>query len=233
VPERSSSILLLWLYSLIATCFVVGATAAFALGLGIVVAFVLGGILALLGWTLPLASKSTRVVRGLVSQIGPVPGGARRGAIYDPGTGLYSRWYLELRLREEGERSRRYSSSFALMAVRLTGVKLAALSTNDWIRTVQDAANVTTATIRVVDLVAVLGLGELAICLLNCGPSEAEIVRDRLTSKLGSRGEALIGAVAFPQDGLEPEALIELARKRAQSAATPPAPLGLRQLGAG
>jgi diguanylate cyclase (GGDEF)-like protein len=135
--------------------------------------------------------------------------------VYDPVTGLYSRWYLELRLREEVERCRRYGSSFALVVIRLTGVGLAALATDFWVRRVEEIGALTNAALRTVDIVAALGPAELAICLVNCNFGDANSVATRLIACI-SQDQTSIGVVVFPEDELEPQAIIEVACNRAR-----------------
>jgi diguanylate cyclase (GGDEF)-like protein len=156
------------------------------------------------------------VERSLNNQISQALRAPLQGGVHDPVTGLYSRWYLELRLREEVERCRRYGTSFALVVIRLAGVGLAALATDFWVRKVDEAGELTTSGLRVVDIVASLGPAELAICLVNCDSDDAKSVATRLTDRL-AKNQASIGVVVFPQDELEAPALIEVARNRART----------------
>jgi hypothetical protein len=138
--------------------------------------------------------------------------GTRKNVLYDEETGLFHRWYLELRLEEETRRCRRYNLSMSLIVVRFE-VELAALSTGEWQASASERAVLAAQSVRSVDLASVVGPGEFAICLVHCDRAGAEAVVNRLATRLG-QWDFRIGVAVFPDDNCEGNALIELARVR-------------------
>ncbi len=136
---------------------------------------------------------------------------SRRMAIFDQESGLFSRWYLELRLHEECLRAGRYDLSISVLSVRSTS----ALTTSPeaWARKAALAAERAARSVRCTDLTASLGRGEFAVCLLHCDRRGAANALRRLMDSLeGSDWQ--VGLASFPDDAGEGKALLELAISR-------------------
>jgi diguanylate cyclase (GGDEF)-like protein len=160
------------------------------------------------------AEKAGAAGENLLTQLGIEGRGRRRLAIYDETSGLYNRWYLDLRLQEEAERCDRYGLSMAVIVMKLS-VGLTDLSEDTWGRAAADLAQRMARTVRSVDLTASLGPMEFAICLVHCNRAGAERAIARLRRDVAVR-EAEIGLAVYPEEQCEPRALIELARGRAR-----------------
>jgi GGDEF domain-containing protein len=159
----------------------------------------------------------------LVNQVQRQVDGARKSAIYDVNLGLYQRWYLETRLKQEIARSRRYGLSLSLIVVRFEDRGPSRLSEEQWQGQAVEAARTLGASVRNVDLAAIIGDREFAVSLVHCDRKGAEIAMERLSQALGSL-DFKMGLTVFPDDDAEPARLIELAQGRVgpiQSLPTP------------
>jgi GGDEF domain-containing protein len=150
----------------------------------------------------------------LVTQVQRQVDGARKSAIYDPNLGLYQRWYLETRLKQEIARSRRYGLSLALIVVRFEQRGAAQLTEEAWQAQAVEAARMLGTGVRNVDLAAIIGEREFAISLVHCDRRGAGIAMERLSEALGKRFDFKMGLTVFPDDDAEPGRLIELAQAR-------------------
>lgn len=140
---------------------------------------------------------------------------ARRFSIRDESTGLLNRWYLERRLNEEAARCKRYGYSMAVVVLKAGVPNLSGMSIDGWQEQSADAAQRCLAVIRNVDLSALLGPFEFAICLVQCDRSDAEQAIERLVIEL-SEYDCTAGLAVLPDDDCEPSAMIEVARMRSQ-----------------
>ena len=137
----------------------------------------------------------------------------RRNAINDETTGLYTPWYFERRLKQEAARCRRYSHSMAVVVLRVDQVNLTTFSTDGWQKRAQTAAGLAAEVVREVDIAAALSPFELALCLVHCDRQGAYRAIARVAERLdGYVCEA--GVTVFPEEALEPAALIAVARTR-------------------
>jgi GGDEF domain-containing protein len=172
----------------------------------------------LVGSWLTVIADAATAVRGandnLLTQLGIDGRGNRRLAIYDSTSGLYNRWYLELRLQEEFLRCKRYGISMAVIVIRLGSVALADLSLDSWGGLASSLAHTMAQSVRAVDITAALAPMEFAICLVHCDRSGAEAAIERVTSQLQGH-PADVGLAVYPEDPYDGKALIELARGRA------------------
>jgi GGDEF domain-containing protein len=141
----------------------------------------------------------------------------RRTVLYDGDAGLYQRWYMELRLSEESARCVRYGISMALLVVRLNASKITGRAEDGWQSEANQAAFLTAKTVRTVDLSALLGPREFAVCLVHCDRRGANVAAARLEKALRSYMPS-VGLVVIPEEKVEPKHLIELARSRAYAA---------------
>jgi GGDEF domain-containing protein len=187
--------------------------------LGLLGAFALGAVVAgLNAFVLRLhfmePAESGEDYENLVNQVQKQVDGARKSAIYDPNLGLYQRWYLETRLKQEIARSRRYGLSLALIVVRFEQRGDARLSNEQWQAQAVEAARTLGSGVRNVDLAAIIGDREFAISLVHCDRKRAEIAMERLSQALGKTYEFKMGLTVFPDDDAEPARLIELAQGR-------------------
>jgi GGDEF domain-containing protein len=140
---------------------------------------------------------------------------ARRFSIRDEATGLLNRWYLERRLNEEAARCKRYGYSMAVVVLKAAIPNLSGISIDSWQEQSADAAQRCLNVIRNVDLSALLGPFEFAICLVQCDRDGADQAIERLVVEL-SDYETSAGVAVLPDDDCEPSAMIELARMRSQ-----------------
>jgi GGDEF domain-containing protein len=192
--------------------------AALATGAFVSAVFVVALGSALFGSWLRFASKTqlsaSRANDGLLLQLGQENRANRRLALYDTSSGLYNRWYLELRLQEEFLRCNRYDLSMAVVCMKLGQVGLAAISTDSWGGLASELARTMARSVRAVDITAALGPLEFAICLVHCDRAGAEVAIDRVLRELDGR-PADVGLAVYPEDNCDGKALIELARRRA------------------
>ncbi len=137
----------------------------------------------------------------------------RQGTIRDETTGLCTRWYLEYRLDEEAARCRRYNHSMSVVVLRTGILDLASFSTDEWQVRSTEAARRAASIVRNVDLSAALTPFEFAICLVHCDRAGAQRAVERLTMEL-SDYNCEAGISIYPDDGLDPSAMIEVARTR-------------------
>jgi GGDEF domain-containing protein len=140
---------------------------------------------------------------------------ARRFSIRDEATGLLNRWYLERRLDEEAARCKRYGYSMAVIVLKAAVPQLSAMSIDNWQDKSAETAQRCLTVVRNVDLSALLAPFEFAICLVHCDRPGAEAVLNRLVAEL-SEYDCAAGIAVLPDDDVAPNAMIELARVRAQ-----------------
>jgi GGDEF domain-containing protein len=140
---------------------------------------------------------------------------ARRFSIRDEATGLLNRWYLERRLNEEASRCKRYGYSMAVVVLKAAVPNLSGMSIDGWQEQSADAAQRCLTVIRNVDLSALLGPFEFAICLVQCDRTGADQAIERLVDEL-TEYTCTAGVAVLPDDDCEPSAMIELARMRSQ-----------------
>jgi len=141
---------------------------------------------------------------------------ARQASIRDEATGLFNKWYLELRLDEEAARCTRYSHSMAVLVMRTGLVRLSDMSMDGWQPQSSEIAQRTLQVVRTVDLAACLGPYEFAICLVHCDRDGAGRALDRLMAQM-TDFTCDTGIAVYPEDNCEPRALIELARVRSRT----------------
>jgi GGDEF domain-containing protein len=139
--------------------------------------------------------------------------GVRNAAIYDATLGLYQRWYLEGRLKQELARCRRYGLSLALIVVRFERKGFDPLSDAAWQAEAVQAAYAVGTSVRNVDLAAMIAEREFAVSLVHCNRKGAEVAMERLSQVLEAH-DFKMGLAVFPEDDAEPTRLIELAQGR-------------------
>jgi len=140
---------------------------------------------------------------------------ARRFSIRDEATGLLNRWYLERRLNEEAARCKRYGYPMAVVVLKTAVPNLGGISIDGWQEQSAEAAQRCLNVIRNVDLSALLGPFEFAICLVQCDRASADLAIGRLIQELHEYN-CSAGVAVLPDDECEPSAMIELARMRTQ-----------------
>ena len=128
---------------------------------------------------------------------------AEMQTLIDSPTGLLNRYALERDLRRELARSVRYKRPVCILVI---GV-------NDD-GTVQALASALREGVRAGDLAYRLAEDELAAILAESTPGVGAIVAGRLEA--GGAPRFTYGVAAFPDDGEDPEELLELARARAR-----------------
>jgi GGDEF domain-containing protein len=159
----------------------------------------------------------------LVASVQKQVDGVRRTAMYDSTVGLYQRWYLEQRLKQECARCRRYGLSLAIIVVHFTRLDKGDYPEDEWQTEAVQAAYVTSCSIRNVDLAAIISDMEFAISLVHCDADGARMAMSRIAGSLEDH-EFQMGAAVYPDDDLEPAELIELARSRVGKADAGPLP---------
>ena len=152
--------------------------------LGMPVALVLGAIVAgIQAFVLRLhfmePAEADENYDKLVNQVQRQVDGARKSAIYDVNLGLYQRWYLETRLKQEIARSRRYGLSLSLIVVRFEDRGPTRLSEEQWQGQAVEAARTLGTSVRNVDLAAIIGDREFAVSLVHCDRKGAEVLKPR------------------------------------------------------
>ena len=124
---------------------------------------------------------------------------------------IWTHGYFETRLEEECTRAEMYHKEFALLRIHCernlpTGVIEETL------------ANV----LRAVDVVGSYGPGEYEVILNDARPSGAELVRNRITSLLGTKDPNLrVGVACYPRDGRSADILTAIAAEALQLAPRP------------
>ena len=108
----------------------------------------------------------------------------RRQSIREEGTGLFQRWYLEMRLEQEARRCQRYEQSMAVVVLQVGEVNLSDFSTDGWQVQAAETAERCTHAVRNIDLSAFLAPMEYALCLVQCNAAGAENALERLRAEL-------------------------------------------------
>jgi len=119
----------------------------------------------------------------------------QRPAIYDQISGLLCRWYLDLRLAEEIDRSARYGLQFSVLYI--------ALETDSYPTPAALAADVgprLRKAVRSSDLCADLGNQKFVVIMPQTGRSGAVTSANRLV-KLLTQLKPQTGVACFPEDG--------------------------------
>lgn len=119
----------------------------------------------------------------------------QRPAIYDPLSGLLCRWYFDLRLTEEIERSGRYGLQFSVLYI--------ALETDSYPTPTALAADVgprLREAVRASDLCADLGNKKFVVIMPQTGRTGAVTAVNRLV-RLLAQLEPQIGLACFPEGG--------------------------------
>jgi diguanylate cyclase (GGDEF)-like protein len=186
--------------------------------LGLPFALVLGGVVAAINaFALRLHFMEPAEVDEnydkLMNQVQKQVDGARKAAIVDSNLGLYQRWYLETRLKQEIARCRRYGLSLALIVVRFEQRGEARFTEASWQTQAEEAARTLGTKVRNVDLAAIVGEREFAVSLVHCDRRGAEVAMERLSQALSAH-DFKMGLTVFPDDDAEPARLIELAQGR-------------------
>jgi len=143
----------------------------------------------------------------------------RQNSLRDEATGLYNRWYLDMRLEEEAARCRRYDLSMAVVVLRAGLVNLGDISLDSWQGRSSDIGQNALKVISMADLSASIAPFEFAICLVHCDRDGAEHAVERLKAQL-SDFNCNAGIALYPEDDCEPRVLIELARVRSRGGGT-------------
>ena len=145
-------------------------------------------------------------------------------SVTDDLTKLYNSRYLNVALRREVERGRRYGAPVSLIFLDLDGFK----DVNDrhghlcGSRTLVEVGQVLKATVREVDIVARFGGDEFTIVLPETGPEGACIIAERIRERIAAtpylesqglhvRITASLGIASFPAQGQSGDDLIALA----------------------
>ena len=146
-------------------------------------------------------------------------------SLKDPLTGVYSRSYLNTRLKEELQRAMRYKSSFSILLVDLDYFK----SVNDAFghqrgdRVLAEFSHRLYAGVRTSDLVFRYGGDEFVVLMPNTVKDSAVFMANRLIEHIHSSqfGETppltltmSCGIASFPEDGQTAEDLFETADQR-------------------
>jgi hypothetical protein len=121
--------------------------------------------------------------------------GTRAGQLSAIASGMLPRWYLELRLLEECRRHGRDGQPMVIACFRGA------------------AASKAGALLPHVALGGLLDGQTLAACLTRCGRQQSIPALRRIMAELGDEGWQ-VGISILPDDGSDPEVLLELAQRR-------------------
>ncbi len=194
------------------------------------------GIQGVLGlfWDHPfsLTSETQFVLRLLGAYAGEALYNARlvqhlhREAYTDPLTGLPNRRAFEEMLQRETHRARRYGRTYALLVMDLDGFK----AINDTFghlrgdRVLQQTAQALRSALRESDFLARYGGDEFVALLPETTAGQAQTVRHKLVRQIRSltvpdlpdtvQFGLSVGVALFPEDGQDPQRLLELADQR-------------------
>jgi diguanylate cyclase (GGDEF)-like protein len=135
-------------------------------------------------------------------------------------TGLYVRRYFDLRVSEEIERARRFSTSFALVMLDLDDFKRLNDTHGHIVgdRALREVAQLAARQLRGVDLAARYGGEELAFLLPRTSLADAHAVAERIRASIaaydfaGLSITASLGVAGWTESGaIDPERLVERA----------------------
>jgi GGDEF domain-containing protein len=195
------------------------ASGVIALPVAVIAGLILAGIEVLLWRKLTEESdgspRNRRSADRIVELIGGARSESRKHSIREERTGLYNRWYLEMRAEQEALRCDRYGHSMAVIVVRAGSINLAEFSLDTWQTQSAIAAERCLKVVRNIDLSAFLAPLEFAICLIQCDRAGAELAVDRLREEM-TEYSLDAGVAVYPEDGCESLALIDLARVRSR-----------------
>lgn len=141
--------------------------------------------------------------------------GDAESILLDKTSGLYALWYFRHRLGEEVARCSRYGRPLALVVCELN--LLPGESVAD--ETIQRVGEVIRSGIRQTDLATCLDRSNFAALLVEARPTVAATIAHRLKSELtlrvrSHRGPWKSGTAAFPDDGVDAEAILQVAQRR-------------------
>ncbi len=139
----------------------------------------------------------------------PAPDAAIRDS-----SGLYKLWYLERRLQDELARAPRENATFSLAAWRLRMLP----GETPPPELFEKAASLIATSLRTYDVHARIDEQRIAAVLFDADYEAASTVAFRLKSTLqmqaASMGKWQAGVATFPDDGVDPDALIQVAFRR-------------------
>ena len=135
-------------------------------------------------------------------------------SIYDSASTWHEGWYFELRLKEETSRSKRFEQPFAIIVMKVSGLGGALSPRRSEFN--NRLASIASSKLRSIDIPAVIGDGQYAVCLPATGHEGAKIVGERLAEFLADY-EPLIGFAAYPTEGQTGEELLRAAEERTRS----------------
>ncbi len=150
-----------------------------------------------------------------VDESAPAQDEAAEAVLLDKTSGLYQEWYFQHRLREEVVRCARYDRPLAVVAWEtqlFAGEKLPD-------EAVARAVAIIRSKLRNTDLAARMKHGRFMALLVETPPDLARSLAHRIKSDLqiavrGGKGPWRGGYAAFPQDGVEAPALLQMAIRR-------------------
>jgi GGDEF domain-containing protein len=128
----------------------------------------------------------------------------RKSVIYDRDTGLFTRWYIELRGEEECNRAARYGRPLTLLAVEPTS------ESEDWLD-YRSVALWLRHQLRAVDVAGYLGYARFVVIMPETAVEAAQAAATRLRSEFR---QAQTGLSVFRQDGDTFGQLYAVARER-------------------
>jgi GGDEF domain-containing protein len=116
---------------------------------------------------------------------------ARRDALYEPNTGLFAHWYIELRGQEECDRAGRYSRTLALLVIEPT-------RPHDDARHLMGLRQWLGSNLRSSDVAGVLGNGRYIIIMPEASGDSAGAFIGRMKA---DGFASTVGIACFPDDG--------------------------------
>ena len=144
----------------------------------------------------------------------PIAGSLPQQAVLCDDLGLYQRWYVQLRMREELARGARIGTFFSIACWRLRVLPGEEVSTELAGR----AAEIITRGLRTYDLPARVEADLFGAILFDADYQSAATVAYRIKGDLQARAAAAsrwqAGIATFPKDGVDADGLIGTAMRR-------------------
>lgn len=150
---------------------------------------------------------------GAATSSGPTPPNGADAVLFDE-FGMHQLWYLERRLKDELARASRVDSVFSLACWRLNMLPGESMSAE----IVKKAAELIAGRLRSYDVYARIDEELFAAILLDAEPTAVSTVAFRIKADLQVIGRSTsrwqAGVSTFPDDGVDGDALIQVAFRR-------------------
>jgi GGDEF domain-containing protein len=205
INNKSSLLVLLALIPSTLSMYIVSAVAPSALGITLtaVTTAAICGVAVVMGTRdVHQVPRASRLISAMLErQVQP----GRRLAIVDPETTLLKRWYFDLRLTEEINRSHRYGSKLAVLSVRRADEPQPGSG-----ETEVDFVQVFTRRMRSVDFATRISSGVYCVCMPHTDAAGAHAAAARLSDEIGAE-RVTMGMAEYDEDVKDVGSLVERA----------------------